>query len=137
LDGSPQQALSDAEREVLKVLWEQGPLGVRDVLCQLTESGQDWTRSTVVTLLHRLEAKGYIESDRSQYAFVYRPLVSREDVMHARIQDVASELADGEPIPLMLAFAERHKFSDAELARLQQMLDELRSRTRGKRGKRS
>jgi predicted transcriptional regulator len=131
------QALSEAEREVLKVLWDQGPLGVRDVLGHMTESGQEWTRSTVVTLLHRLEAKGYIESDKSEYAFVYRPLVTREDVMHARMQEVASELADGEPIPLMLAFAERHRFSDAELARLQQMLDELRSRTRSKREKRS
>lgn len=133
----PQQALSDAEREVLKVLWEQGPMGVKDVLAYLTESGQDWTRSTVVTLLHRLEAKRYIESDRSQYAFVYRPLVTREDVMHARIQEVASELADGEPIPLMLAFAERHRFSEAELTRLQQMLDELRNRPSTKPGKRS
>ena len=129
-----QPLMSDAEREVLKVLWDHGPLGVRDVLEKLTELGQEWTRSTVVTLLHRLETKQYIESDKSQYAFVYRPLVSREEVMHARMKALAGELADGDAVPLMLAFAERHQFSAEELARLQQMIDDLKRRTRARRG---
>ena len=65
-------AMSDAEREVLKVLWEHGPLAVRDVLKRLTDQGQEWTRSTAITLLQRLEKKGYVKSDRSQFAFVFR-----------------------------------------------------------------
>jgi predicted transcriptional regulator len=129
--------LSDAERVVLKVLWEHGPLGVREVLARLSDLGQDWTRSTVVTLLRRLEAKGYIASDQSGYAFVYAARVSREDVMHARMRDIAGELADGQAVPLMLAFAERHRFSPDDLARLQQMIDDLRQRkSRGRGGKR-
>jgi predicted transcriptional regulator len=123
----PQQpAMSDAERAVLKVLWDQGPLGVRDIFARLTESGQDWTRSTVVTLLRRLEAKQYVVSDKSQYAFVYRPLVSREDAMHAGVSAVACELSDGKPVPLMLAFAKRQRFSQDDVARLQQMVDDLK-----------
>ena len=116
---SRQPEMSDAEREVLKVLWDHGPLGVRDVLSRLKEQGQEWTRSTVVTLLHRLQAKRYVASDKSQYAFVYRPLVSREDVMHARMTELAAELSNGEAVPLVLAFAERHRFSSDELVRLQ------------------
>jgi predicted transcriptional regulator len=130
---SHQPAMSDAEREVLKVLWGHGPLGVRDLMARLTGLGSVWTRSTVVTLLHRLEAKGYVESDKSQYAFVYRPRVSREDVMHARVSELAGELSEGKAVPLMLAFAERHRFSKEELARLQRMIDGLKGRTRGKR----
>jgi BlaI family transcriptional regulator, penicillinase repressor len=130
---SPQPPLSDAERDVLKVLWEEGPLGVRDILGWLTESGQDWTRSTVVTLLHRLEAKRYIASDKSQYAFIYRALISREDVIHARVSKLAEEFADGETVPLMLAFAQRQRFSAEELARLERMIDDLKARTRRKR----
>jgi BlaI family penicillinase repressor len=128
----PQPALSDAEREVLKILWDAGPLGVRDVVAALIRRGQEWTRSTVVTLLHRLEAKRYIDSDRSGYAFIYQPRVSREDVMHASIQELAGELADGEPVPLMLAFAQRHRFTAEELARLQAMIDDLKRRARRK-----
>jgi len=107
-------------------------MGVRELLATLTQLGQEWTRSTVVTLLHRLQVKGYIESDKSQYAFVYRPIVSREEVMHARMKELAGELADGSAVPLVLAFAERHRFSPEELARLQQMIDDLKKRTKRK-----
>lgn len=128
-------AMSDAEREVLKVLWDHGPLTVRDVLTRLTDQGQEWTRSTVITLLQRLEKKGYVGSDKSQFAFVFRSLVSREDVMHARMNDLAGELCDGDALPLVLAFAERHRFSPEELARFRQMIDALEAK-RGKRGSR-
>jgi predicted transcriptional regulator len=129
---SSRPPISEAERQVLMVLWDRGPLGVRDALAALVEQGQDWTRSTIVTLLHRLQAKGYIESDKTGYAFVWRPLISREEMMHARIQELAGELADGEAVPLMLAVAERHRFTAEELARLQQMVDDLKRRTRRK-----
>jgi len=132
MSDSPRPEMSDAEREVLKVLWDHGPLGVRDVLSRLKEQGQEWTRSTVVTLLHRLQAKRYVASDKSQYAFVYRPLVSREEVMHARMTELAAELSNGEAVPLVLAFAERHRFSSDELVRLQRMIDDLKRRTRRK-----
>ena len=126
-------AMSDAEREVLKVLWDAGPLPVRDVLERLAAQGQDWSRSTVITLLQRLEKKGYVESDKSQFAFVFRPAVSREEVMHARMADLAGELCDGEALPLVLAFAERHRFSPEELARFRRMIDAL-APNREKRG---
>ena len=120
-----QPAMSDAEREVLKVLWDHGPLAVRDVLVHLTESGQHWTRSTVITLLQRLEKKGYVGSDRTGFAFVFRPLVTREDEMHARMANLAGELCDGEALPLVLAFAERHRFSAKELEKFRSMIDKL------------
>jgi BlaI family penicillinase repressor len=128
-------AMSDAELQVLKVLWEHGPLAVRDVLARLLEQGQEWTRSTVITLLQRLEKKGYVESDKSQFAFVFGALASRDDVIRSRMNDLAGELCDGEALPLVLAFAERHRFSPSELARFRQMIDDLEAK-RGKRGSR-
>ena len=128
--------MSDAEREVLKVLWDLGPQTVRDVVTQLTNRGQDWSRTTVITLLQRLEGKGYVVSDKSQFAFVFRAVVTREDEMHARISDLAGKLCDGNAVPLMLAFTERHKFSAKELARFRQMIEQLETQ-RGNRGKKS
>src|SRR5689334_15181893 len=98
--GSDRPLMSDAEREVLKVLWDRGPLTVRDVLARLTEQGQEWTRSTVITLLQRLEKKGYVDSDKSGFAFLFRARLTREEVMHSRIVELADELSDGEPLPL-------------------------------------
>ncbi len=120
----PRPAISDAEREVLVCLWEQGPRTVRDMQSLLEGRGQRWTRSTVITLLQRLERKGYVSSEKDQPAFVFRAAVSREEVMHQRLAELADELAEGEALPLLLAFAERHKFTPAEIARFQQIIDE-------------
>ena len=127
--------MSDAERAVLCVLWDRGPKTVREVLDLLTEQGQEWARSTVITLLQRLEKKGYVDSDKSQFAFVFRAIVSREEVMHDRMVELAGELCEGETLPLVLAFAERHRFSDEDLKRFRKMIDELDGKRR-KRGAR-
>lgn len=120
--------VSDAEREVLVALWEQGPKTVREMHALLTGQGLEWTRSTVITLLQRLERKGYVASDRQQPAFVFRAAVSREEVMHQRMAELADELAAGDALPLVLAFAERHKFTPSEIARFQQIIDEARGK---------
>jgi len=125
--------MSDAERETLKILWEHGPLAVRDVLSRLVERGNDWTRSTAITLLQRLEKKGYVASDKDQFAFIFRATVTREDVMRSQMHDLAGQLCDGQALPLVLAFAEQHRFSAEDLARFKAMIAALEGR-RGKRG---
>jgi predicted transcriptional regulator len=121
----PRPAISDAEREVLKVLWDAGPQAVREIHACLTRQGQDWKRSTVITLLQRLERKGYVTSDRSQFAFIFKAAVSREDVMCQRMTELAAELSDGDPAPLVLAFAERRRFTDQEIKRFRKMIDQM------------
>jgi BlaI family transcriptional regulator, penicillinase repressor len=129
----PRPPMSDAEREVLKVLWDHGPQLVRDVSERLERQGMEWSRSTVITLLQRLEKKGYVESDKSEFAFVFRAAVSREDEMRARMNELAGELCGGEAMPLVLAFAERHRFTAEELARFRTMIEALEAKG-GKRG---
>ena len=124
----PRPPISDAERSVLACLWELGPKTVREMHALLQEQGLEWTRSTVITLLQRLERKGYVVSDKRQAAFLFRAAVSREDVMHQRLAELAEELSQGDALPLVLAFAERHKFTSEEIARFQQIIDEARAK---------
>ncbi len=133
--GQQRPEMSDAEREVLKPLWDHGPQTVREVLERLAAQGQEWTRSTVITLLQRLEKKGYVDSDKSRFAFVFRAVVSREEVMHSRMVELAEEYSEGDAVPLLLAFAERHRFSAAEIERFRKLIDELEAKRR-KRGSR-
>ena len=125
--------MSDAEREVLKALWDRGPSTVREVVEYFANLGQEWARSTAITLLQRLERKGYVASDKSAHVFVFRASVTREEVMQSRMQDLASELCDGEALPLVLAFAQQHRFTPDEIARFQRLIDEA-SRKSKKRG---
>jgi BlaI family penicillinase repressor len=131
---SSRPPVSDAEREVLRGLWDAGPGTVRELQQRLAAGAPSWTRSTVITLLQRLEKKGYVASDRSGFAFVFRAIVSREELVHQRVSELAAELYDGQAAPLMLAFAQRQHFTPQELAELRRYLDELQSKHKRKKG---
>ncbi len=124
-------AMSAAEREVMKVLWAHGPLQTKDVICRLEDRYHKWARTTVITLLQRLEQKGYIQSDKSGFAFIYEAAVTIEQVMHGRVAEIAEELCEGNAVPLLLAFTQRHALSKAEIARFRNLLDELAPAKRG------
>lgn len=131
----PRPSISDAEREVLKSLWELGPSLVRDLLKILDLQGQQWSRSTVITLLQRLEKKGYVASDRSNFAFCFRAIVNREELAAQKLNEVAGELYAGNATPMVLAFAEQHSFSDDEIKQLRQMIDQMSKKPSNKKKK--
>lgn len=120
--------VSDSEREVLLVLWELGPQPVRGVQEGLAARQLDWQRSTVITLLQRLEKKGYVESDRRSHAYIFRAAVTRDELVNQRLREVADELCEGASAPLLLAFAQQETLTPDELAGLRRLVDELSSR---------
>ena len=120
----PRPPVSEAEREALEVLWEYGPLPVRAVHGRLSTHGPRWARSTVITLLQRLEKKGYVTSDKSEFAFTFRAVVTRDDLADQRLRELADELYEGQAGPLLLAFARRQRFSPGELDELRRLIDE-------------
>lgn len=117
--------LSEAEREVLKVLWLHGPATVREINAELTAQGRRWANTTVITLLTRLTGKGYAASDKSGFAHVFSASASKEDVVQERLADLADEFCDGAPAPLVLALVQGRKFSAAEVDRLRKLVDDL------------
>jgi predicted transcriptional regulator len=114
--------LSEAEMEVLKALWSEGPATVRRINELLVDRG--WAYTTMLTLLRRLVVKGYAISEASGVAHVFRAALSREEVLQRRLKDAADELCDGSAVPLVLALVQGHRFSPEELARLRRLLDE-------------
>lgn len=120
--------MSDAEREVLKTLWDRGPGTVREIHAALMELGRSWAYTTVTTLLQRLEAKGYVGCDKSRFAHVFSPLVTREDVVREQATSLVAEYCDGAAAPLVLALVEGHRFSPEEIEQFRQLIDRLDSR---------
>ena len=83
--------LSDAEREVLRVLWDHGPGTVREINEVLKYRGRHWAYTTVATLLQRLVAKGYVTGDPSAVPHVYCAAVTRDELLEHRLKDTADE----------------------------------------------
>ena len=121
--------LGEAELGVLRTLWDAGPATVREVLEQLHRRGRRVAYTTVQTLLTRLEQKGYARSDKSGQAFVYRARVSRDRVTRSRLRALVSQLYDGATGPLVLQLIRNEGLTPAEIAELQQLIDELAKRT--------
>jgi predicted transcriptional regulator len=117
--------VSDAELEVLKVLWTSGPSTVRDVSAALRRQRRRLAYNTVLTLLSRLREKGYVEAERREPAHVFRASVSRDDLLGSSLAALADRVCDGTASPLVLALVRDRKFSADEIAQFRKLLDDL------------
>ncbi len=124
---------SEQELEALKVLWDEGPGTVRSVAEVLESRGRRWGYTTVQTYLNRLRAKGHVASEpgSAALAHVYRAASTRDDLLRDRLRDLADQLCEGAPSPLVLTLVEGHKFSDEEIARLRALLARKRTQDSG------
>jgi BlaI family transcriptional regulator, penicillinase repressor len=118
-------SISETELDVLKALWELSAGTVREVQRALRAQGRRWAYTTVQTLLTRLAGKGIVASDKTGPAHVFRPAVSREQLLQQRLTDLADQLCDGTASPLLLALVEGHRFSPDEIDQFRRMLDQL------------
>ena len=119
-----QSGLSEAEREVLRVLWDSGQGAVREIRELLAVRGRKWAYTTVATLLQRLLTKQYVSFGLTVVPHVYRAAVTREELLDRRLKDTAEELCNGQAAPLLLALVQGNRFSAEDLARFRSLLDE-------------
>ena len=117
--------VSDAELEVLKVLWSTGPATVRDVAAALEGNRRQLAYNTVLTLLSRLRQKGYVDADRRDTAHLFHPLVTREELLGSTLDALADRLCDGTASPLVHALVQGQRFSAEEIADFRALLDDL------------
>ncbi|MFQ5424738.1 MAG: BlaI/MecI/CopY family transcriptional regulator [Phycisphaerae bacterium] len=115
--------LGDAELQVLRALWDRGRSTVREVMTELHGGGRRVAYTTVLTFLTRLEAKGYVTSDKTGLAYIYAATLSRERVTRSRLKTVVRQLYDGAAAPLVLQLMRTERFSPEEIAELQAMID--------------
>ncbi len=119
------QPASDAELEVLKVLWATGPATVRDVAAALRQKRRRLAYNTVLTLLSRLRDKGYVAADRRGPAHVFRAAASRDDLLGSSLAALADRLCDGTASPLVQALVRGRRLSAADITQLRTLLDDL------------
>jgi BlaI family transcriptional regulator, penicillinase repressor len=117
--------LGEGELAVMRVLWDHGPLTVRDVMTQLHERGRTVAYTTVMTFLTRLEQKGVVVSNKKDTAYVYRAKITRESVSASRIRSLLDQLYDGAAAPMLLQLIENERFSPEELAQLRKLINDL------------
>jgi predicted transcriptional regulator len=119
--------ISPAEWEVMKALWERGPLAARDVYDALP-SGHGWAIKTVKTLLSRLAAKGAVDYEQIGNTYLYRAAVNREQVTRREMRGFVDRVLGGSPLPMLAHFIEGDDLSDEEVARLEALIKQRKRR---------
>src|SRR5262249_7201221 len=120
-----QYDLGTAELEVLRALWDGGPATVRQVMNYLHERGRTVAYTTVLTFLTRLEQKGYVCSDKSGLAYVYRATLTRDRVTRSRLRTLLEQLYDGAAGQLALQLIRTERFSADEIEELHKLINRL------------
>lgn len=118
------RALSKAEMEVARIVWDLKQATVREVLEGLPP-GRQIDYKTVQTFLRRLEAKGYLSSRRDGRSLIYTACVRPNVVIKETVKDFVGRLFDGEALPLVEHLIREQAFNDSDIGRLRGLLDEL------------
>jgi len=119
----PQVSISDAEWQVMNVVWNGQPLTAQEVVSQL-ETQANWAPATIKTMLHRLVKKNVLTYEAQGNRYVYRSRVRRTDCVKNASRSFLERVFDGESGPLLAHFLRNTKLSAEEIAELRRMLDE-------------
>ena len=83
--------ISRAEWEVMRVLWTKGETTSTEIT-KILSTKQDWSASTVKTLLGRLADKGYLTSRREGRTFLYQAVLNEEEANLTAVNEVLSKI---------------------------------------------
>ena len=115
-------ALTDAEAEVMAVLWRLRRASVGDVVTAMNQH-RAVTYSTVQTMLRILETKGYVTHDKVARAFVYEPVVDERQARRRALRHLVRRLFEGSPSLLVLNVLEDEELDPAEREQLRKLIE--------------
>jgi predicted transcriptional regulator len=114
---------TDAELEILAVLWSRGPSTVREVHEIITKR-RSTQYTTVLKLLQIMAEKGLVSRDEKQRAHIYQAARPREWTQSQLAGDLIQRAFSGSAKSLILGVLSARKTSKRELADIRKLLDE-------------
>ena len=115
--------LHDREMDLMEVLWGRGSATAAEVRDTLED---DLAYNTVLTILRRMEDKGYLRHEDEGRAHRYFPLIGREQVRASALRRLLDRVFGGSPELLLTQLISERKLSASQIRRLNEVLrDEL------------
>jgi len=113
--------ISEAEWQVMKVLWAKSPLRAIEVIEKLKGS-TDWKPKTIKTLLSRLVKKEALAYKEEKNAYLYYPIVSENECAKEETKSFINRVYDGSLNLLVKNFVEEQQLSEDEIKELKKIL---------------
>jgi predicted transcriptional regulator len=122
--GMPSPLPTEAELEILRVLWARGPSTVREVHTALSDtSSAGYT--TALKLMQIMAEKGLVRRDESQRSHVYRPTAPAQQTQKRLVERLMDRAFSGSASQLVMRALSVKRASSRELADIRALLDSL------------
>ncbi len=122
--------LTASEWNILNCLWEHSPKTVMQLSGEL-EQTVGWARSTTITILHRMEAKGLVRRQQAGRGKAYVPLVERDQAAIAETHSFLDRVYQGSVGMMMSAMSRQEGLSLDQIAQLRAILDDAEKEAKG------
>lgn len=120
---STELKISDAEWEIMKVLWQNHPITAHEIIEKL-EGKQDWNPRTIKTMINRLLKKGAIDHETKGKSYLYSPAVDKAQCIREESKSFMQKIFDGAAAPMLSYFVKNSELSKEEIAELKKILDD-------------
>ena len=115
--------ISEAEFEVMKIIWKYAPINTNEVTEKLTHT-TDWTPKTIQTMLKRLVAKNALTYSKESRVFVYTPLISEAEYLRQKRTSFLDRYFQGNMTSMLSSYLEEETLSPKELEELRKLLSD-------------
>lgn len=122
--------ISEAEWEIMKIIWEHHPLTAEQIT-RLLPASVEWSEQTVRTFVARLHKKKAIGYEKSGRSYLYYPLVSEHECVRAESRSFLQRVFGGATQLMVTSFLEDVELSKQEIEQLEQLLREKKSHGAG------
>ena len=113
--------ISEAEFQVMKIVWEHAPVSTNQVTENLVRTTK-WSPKTIQTMLKRLVQKKALTYDKEGRVFIYTPLFGHEDYVNQESRHFLQRFYNGNVVSMVTAFMDMEELSQQEVDELKELL---------------
>ena len=115
--------ISEAEFEVMKIVWKYAPISTRDITEKLLQT-TNWSPKTIQTLIKRLVTKGALTYEKQSRMFIYTPVVKENEYIGQESNSFLKRYYNGDITAMVSAYIENDRLSESELDTLRSLLSQ-------------
>lgn len=124
MSDAKQLPLTEAQRQIMEIVWDRGEVTVSEVRDALADRDRDLARNTVQTMIVRLEKRGWLRHRQEGQTHVYTAHRPQTASLGARVAQMVDRMFGGSPEEMVTALIEYRGLSEEEAERIRSMIDE-------------
>jgi predicted transcriptional regulator len=112
---------TELELEILKIVWKEGELSVREVR-EILSSYRELAHTSVITIMNIMVGKGYLERTKTGRGYVYRARITEQETTHGMLKDLVKRAFSGSPAAALLGLLSVDDLDADQLQELRRLI---------------